>query len=67
MELPGSRSVGGTLRPGEQPAEPSLHGVHVPCVWRCHRGGAGLSQLGKGQSVCVMVRADREKTGAYFC
>lgn len=58
MELPGSRSAGGALRPGEQPAQPGLHGVHLPRVWRCHCGGPGLSQLGKRPVdvlVCVCV------------
>lgn len=47
MELPGARGAGGTLRPGEQLAQPGLHGVHLTCVWGCHCSGSGLSQLGK--------------------
>lgn len=47
VELPGSRSAGGTLRPGGQPAQPGLHGVHLTRVWRRHGGGSGLPQLGK--------------------
>lgn len=47
VELPGSRSAGRTLRPGGQPAQPGLHGVHLTGVWRCHSGGSGLPQLGK--------------------
>lgn len=47
VELPGSGGAGGTLRPGEQPAQSGFHGVHVARVRGCDRGGPGLSQLGK--------------------
>lgn len=49
VELPGSRGAGGTLRPGGKPAQPGLYGVYLTRVWRRHRGGPGLSQLGKTQ------------------
>lgn len=47
VELPGSGGTGGTLRPRGQPSQSGLYGVHLTCLWRCHRSGSGLPQLGK--------------------
>lgn len=61
MELPGSGSHGGTMRPREQYAQPGFHGVHLTCLWRCHGSGSGLSQLGKRQVVCLSEQTERSR------
>lgn len=60
VELPGPRGAGGTLRPGEQLAQPGLHGIHLTCVWWCHCSGSGLSQLGKRCLVCLCAEQSEE-------
>lgn len=61
MELLGSGSHGGTVRPREQYAQPGFHGVHLTCLWRCHGSGSGLSQLGKRQVVCLSEQTERSR------